>query len=54
MVRFCLSKGSIQQTLQVVAEHLDAVGVPWLYLCNANGGRLPNHSLASKRHWLAA
>jgi len=54
MVRFRLDKGATQQTLQVLAEHLDTTGVPWLYLCNPNGGRLPNQSLASKHHWLAA
>ena len=53
-VRFTLSKTATQQTLQVLAEHLDAVGIPWLYLCNRNGGRLPNQALSSRRHWLAA
>ena len=37
---FSLSKGHTKHTLQVVTDHLNAVGVEWLWLCNAHGNRL--------------
>ncbi len=47
-VRFALSKGATQATLQVLAEHLDAKGIEWLWLCNEHGNRLPNRLLCSR------
>ena len=53
-VRFRLTKGATQATLQVLAEHLESTGVPWLWLCDVDGARVPNQLLASRSHLIAA
>jgi hypothetical protein len=51
---FSLSKGHTQLTLQVVTDHLNAVGVEWLWLCNAHGNRLSLGAFLSDLSWTLA
>jgi len=44
---FPLSKSHTKQTLQVVTDHLNAVGAEWLWLCNAHGNRLSTGAFLS-------
>lgn len=40
LARFRLSTGHTKQTLQVLTNHLNAVGADWLYLTTETGARL--------------
>ena len=40
LARFRLKEGSTQQPLVLLCEHLDGVGVPWIWLTDENGARL--------------
>ena len=48
--RFRLLEGHTKQTLQVLCDHLDAVGAPWLWLCDENGAKLSTGLFHSKNH----
>ena len=41
------------QTLQIVTDHLNDSGVEWLWLCNANGARLPQRCFSSRANFQA-
>ena len=41
------------QVLQIVTDHLNESGVPWLYLCDADGARLPQRCFSSDGRWAA-
>ena len=54
LARFRLKKGSTQQALVILCNHLDSTGVPWLWLTNKHGGRLSKALFHSKNHTLGA
>ena len=39
-VRFALGKGTPKTALEVIARHLDDVGVDWMWLTDADGSRI--------------
>ncbi len=47
MWSFRLSAHHVVETLVVIKDHLDSVGVEWLWLCNAHGNPLPYSCLRS-------
>ena len=47
MTRFRLDTNYCLDTLQVLTNHLNDLGVDWLYLCNAHGNRLSKSSFHS-------
>ena len=46
---FRLSQSHRTETLEVLTNHLDAIGVEWLWLCNASGNPLSKCAFHSSR-----
>jgi len=53
-VRFTLQKRTPKATLEVIGEHLDQEGIPWLFFCNEAGTQLKGPRFRSKRNTAAA
>lgn len=53
MVRFGLLGDVNNQTLEVLARHLNSTGVPWLYLCDEHGSRLSRSCWHTNGQWVA-
>ena len=53
-VRFALGKGTPKTTLEVIARHLDDVGVDWMWFTDSNGVRIQGLRLRSHRKPVAA
>ena len=48
-VRFALGKSTPKTTLEVIARHLDDVGVNWMWFTDSNGVRIQGLRLRSHR-----
>ena len=47
MTRFRLTGDAVLDTVQVITDHLNKVGVEWLYIANKNGNRLSRSAFHS-------
>lgn len=47
MARIRIGGNPVLETVQVLCNHLDEMGVTWLWICNANGGKLNRNAFHS-------